>query len=77
MKKLAKKLEENATASRCPTVADCAKRVKKNMRPTAFIHVKIYNEEFLKYIQTICNNFKANRPNITGNDGGFSKNRSV
>lgn len=40
MKKLAKKLEENDTASRCPTVADCVERVKKNIRPTAFIHVK-------------------------------------
>jgi len=40
MKKLAKKLEENSTASRCPAFADCMERVKKNKRPTAFIHVK-------------------------------------
>ena len=46
MKKLAKKLEENRTASRCLTVADCVERVKKNKRPTAFIHV---NKHYLHF----------------------------
>jgi len=43
MKKLTKKLNENSTASRCPTVADCIERVKKNKRPTTFIHVNQHN----------------------------------
>ena len=70
MKKLAKKLEENGTASRCPALADCMEQVKKNKRPTALIHVKkpmSTQYQFLKKLSSVY--FKAKWSNLIGNDG--------
>ena len=48
MKKLAKKLDENPIGSRCLNVPDCISLVKKNHRPTVFIHViKLYTSFFI------------------------------
>ncbi len=75
MKKLAKKLEENRTASRCLTVADCVDRVKKNKRPTALIHVNKIFFSTSKFSTIIFLYLTAKWPDLIENDGRFSRYR--